>query len=203
MRRKRFFQGSLKVMGVMAPAVLLVLVFDAWKFFYLRGAASAPYWLFEWFDRFYLHILAVCVGGGVLLLVLHFMPCKRWRVKSIFLPLAAALFYTAGAVALTFPMWMAQHTVHLQSVKAGGRVYQMGAYPMFDINHYVAECDAHGVLCRLVYRSNDLVGLRWQEARLEYDPGAKSLQLKTPGEGLIFTYPMNWADQKEWSVNPD
>lgn len=85
-------------------------------------------------------------------------------------------------------MVFANNHVHLKSVRVEERIYYLGAYPLFDINFYVAECDSLGFLCRKIYRSGDILDTAWENSKLSYDEKDRVLELHTPEEGMIFHY---------------
>ncbi len=92
------------------------------------------------------------------------------------------------SIIATFPMVLANNHVHLQSVRVEERIYYLGAYPLFDINFYVAECDSLGILCRKIYHSDDILDTAWQNSELSYDESKRVLKLHTPEKGVLFNY---------------
>ena len=89
---------------------------------------------------------------------------------------------------MTFPITFAQNTVHLQQIRAEDRIYFLGAYPMFDINFYVAECDSLGIFCRTIFHSGDVTDRDWKDSQLKFDTNSRELKLEEPKEGIIFSY---------------
>jgi hypothetical protein len=69
------------------------------------------------------------------------------------------------------------HPVHLDSIHVRQKTYHLAAYPMFDVNYGVYECDQMGLLCRSVYKSGDYLGPEAMRAHFAYDEMNGSLSV--------------------------
>lgn len=172
---------------VLSPAILILVIQYIWKMAYIGRAVPAIYWLFVFLDRVYFLSILGSAGVGIFFLFIRGVS-KSQKYKLTLLSVAQCLFFFSIATFCTFPIIFAQSTVHMQSVRAEGKVYYMGAYPMFDINFYVAECESLGIICQTIYRSGDIMDSNWEQSKLNYDEGNRILELQEPEKGIIFSY---------------
>lgn len=175
---------------IFIPGLVILFIQYVWKMAYLGGSFPGLYWLFVGLDSVFIHLIVGSAILGVIFLVIQAAKAgftvknRRWLNYSL------CMFVLAGSIFCTLPITFAQNTKHLQSLRVEQKVYQMGAYPMFDINFYVAECGPLGMICKTIFRSHDVMDPDWEKSRLIYDETKRELQLNDPGEGIIFTYPI-------------
>lgn len=166
---------------------MILLIQYVWKAAYLWKGIPGIYWLFVFLDQMFLPGIAITTVTGAIFLVLRKFSGST-KYKRLFFLVSLSLFVLSVSIVATFPMVLANNHVHLQRVRVEERIYYLGAYPLFDINFYVAECDSLGILCRKIYRSGDILDTAWENSKLGYDERVRVLKLHTPEKGMIFRY---------------
>ena len=170
------------------PGAMILLIQFGWKELYLFKHIPGIYWLFIMMDRYYAASLVAAFMGSAIFLALTLLQKSTSQKRTYFSRVNLA-FLTAGiAILCTFPMTFAQNSTHMESIQAGGRIYNLAAYPMFDVNLSVAECDPVGIFCTTIYRSHDITDMQWKKSHLAYNAQGHLLSLQTPNDGIIFSY---------------
>jgi hypothetical protein len=67
-------------------------------------------------------------------------------------------------------------------------MYHLAAYPLFDTNYALFECDSLGLLCNQIYLSPDLIGPETWPGALTYQPDTNELSVNAGEEQGIFKY---------------
>lgn len=165
------------------PALIILYTQYIWKLFYFNGVFPGFYWFFVVLDTFYLHITIGSLILSILLLVV-WLAIKKRHFQPLLL--GGTFLFVFIAMVLTVPMTFTQNTIHIQSIRAEGKVFHLSASPMFDINYDLSKCDALGIVCKTVYHSGDNNSSRW--AKLKYNDETRILTVVDPEKGAIFSY---------------
>jgi hypothetical protein len=115
------------------------------------------YWLFVLADATILPLAGIAGVAFIGVLIAGLVVRKRandYRLLTI-----SITFLLCGLALLTavLPL-MARNTVHMDSSQVHNHVYYLAAYPLFDVNYALFECDSLGLLCNQIYLSPDLMG---------------------------------------------
>ena len=184
MSRDTYISREARELAVLfGPALIILYTQYIWKLFYIGGVFPGFYWFFVFLDTFYIHIT---VGSFVLsiLLLVSWVAIRKRHFEPLLL--AGTFLFVFIAMLLTIPMTFTQNTIHLQSIRAEGKVFHLSASPLFDINYNLSKCDALGIICRTIYHSHDINSSNW--AKLNYNKETRILTVVDPEEGSIFSY---------------
>ena len=169
------------------PALTICLSQYLWKMFYIVGIVPGLYWFFVFLDQAYLPLIVISGLVAIICFVLGKIA-KSAEQSIVFHKVALGFLLTGFAIVFTLPIHFAQNTLHLHSVRTAANVYYLAAYPMFDVNFSVAECDFTGLVCRSIFRSGDVTDSRWKDSLLSYDKKKNVIELYEPEEGILFTH---------------
>jgi hypothetical protein len=184
---KSIMHHLVPVLLVILPGFLIIGIQYGWKTAYLWKGSTGIYWLFLFLDRQFVPCILITAIFGLFFLVLRWFS-KSTKNKYRFLLASLSSFIISISVLFTLPVVFANCTYHIQSIRAEGKIYHLGAYPLFDINFYVVECDPLGILCRKIYRSGDIIDSSWDRSSLYFNDKTRILELHEPEKGIIFSY---------------
>lgn len=184
MSRDPYFSREARELAVLfGPALIILYTQYIWKLLYIDGVFPGFYWFFVVLDTFYLHITIGSLVLSILLLV-GWLAIKKRHFQPLLL--AGTFLFVFIAMVLTIPMTFTHNTIHIQSIRAEGKVFHLSASPMFDINYNLSRCDALGIICKTIYHSGDINSSNW--AKLKYNDKTRILTVVDREKGAIFSY---------------
>lgn len=177
---------------LVSPSIFIILVQYVWKVFYIRGNILGIYWLFVFVDYWsYLSLRNLPIIAGLVFVIWGLL---RFTLNENYVLLVGAsiiLLTISIAYFCSIPILWARNTVHLAQIEVNNKIYYLSAYPWFDINYAVCECDRIGLFCRNIYISGDITNGEWYKSQLNYHPETNQISLEDygeHGEGIIFTH---------------
>jgi hypothetical protein len=174
---------------VITVTVIFILIELFWKMAFIGGRAPGIYWLFIFADAV---LPPAIVIAFILTLIFFLIGLGQYFIRSPkpkpFFVLAVTFLVAAIGLATTVPVLFAQNSVHMDSIRVRGHTYYLTAYPLFDINYRLYECDAIGFLCTNVYFSGDLMGPDAWPGTLEYSVESNVLSVRADELGTIYSY---------------
>ncbi|MBN1934362.1 MAG: hypothetical protein JW934_06840 [Anaerolineae bacterium] len=173
---------------VVTVAVIYLAAECLWKMLFLRGTVFGVYWLFVIVDKTILPVAVAFIVTALIVLLVGAVRSLAHKPGMRQFMLNASILFVSGVLFLsTWPILFAQNTVHLDCAQVAGRTYYLTAYPMFDVNYALYECDSWGVFCTRVYRSGDILagGLN---VKLVYRPDTGELAIQDSELAIIYAH---------------
>jgi hypothetical protein len=150
---------------------------------------SGIYWLFVLADETILPLAGMAGVAFIGVLIASLVQFARKRANGDrLLAISITLLLSGLALLTALPPFMARHTVHMDSLRVHNHVYYLAAYPLFDTNYALFECDSLGLLCNRIYLSPDLIGPETWPGTLTYQPDKNELSVNAGEEQGIFKY---------------
>jgi hypothetical protein len=173
---------------VIAVSILYLFTEYVWKLLFIGKHVPGIYWLFVAADGSYLLLVAGVGVASVFALITGIVwAANKTRNRYRILGIALALIVSELVVLACFPVILARNTVHMDGIRANGRIYYLAAYPMHDINYALFECDQLGVFCDRIFMSRDLLSADTWPGTLTYQPESNTLSVNA-GKESIFMY---------------
>ncbi len=159
------------------------------KLLFIGDHLPGIYWLFVFADKTLLPLAGIAGVAFIGVSIASLAQSRRKQADGNRLQAISLTFLLCGLALLTalLPL-VARNTVHMDSLRVHNHMYHLAAYPLFDVNYALFECDSLGFLCNQIYLSPDLMGLEIWPGTLSYQPDTNELSVNAGEEQDVFKY---------------